>query len=73
MTINITVPENIKAWQTTFSALLAAAAFYVTRNPADFAKWPWVDHLATFIVSGGIATLGYYAAVVNKPSAPPAP
>jgi len=50
----ITIPSPA-SWKTTVSGFIAAASSFIVAYPSDFAKWPWVGHLAAFTLAGGLA------------------
>ena len=46
------------SWKTSVIGVLSAAAGFVAFSPALFAKWPWVNEVAKYIMVGGLAGLG---------------
>ncbi len=49
------------SWKTTLLGLISAAAGFVAFSPALFAKWPWVNEVAKYIMVGGMAGIGIAA------------
>ena len=61
------------SWKTSALGIISAIAGFIVSNPGDVAQWPWMSHVAGFVLAGGLAAFGLVARDNDKHTPPETP